>query len=332
MKIVVTGASGFLGSWLVHRLLKEDADISILARATSDLTELGDVKYRRVLGDVTNPESLKNSFKDADYVFHLAGLIAYRKADRAAMEKVNVEGTKNVIDAVQACGVKRLLHVSSVVAVGAGFKPTQILNENSPFNLSHLNLGYFETKRQAEELVVNAVKNSQIDAVIVNPSTAYGAGDAKKGSRKTQLKVARGKFKVYPSGGVNIVAVEDVVDGMVAALKKGRSGERYILSNENLYLKQVFDIIAEEAGVEPPKIKIPDVVIHSLGQIGDAMGSLGLPSSLSRENAWAATLFHWFDNTKAKNELGLTFLPARTALKRSVQWMKENGLLDEAVK
>lgn len=329
MKVLVTGANGFLGSWLTRALARQGHEVYALVRAQSDLSELDGVDCNYVFGDVTDLESLYKSFSGIDTVFHLAGLIAYKKSDRNQMEKVNVFGTENVIEACLTKGVRKLVYVSSVVAVGAGFNQTQVLNEESPYNVSKLNLGYFETKHAAEKLVVDAFKNKGLDCVIVNPSTIYGEGDAKKGSRKTQLKVAQGKFKFYTSGGVSVVAVEDVVTAIISAWTAGRSGERYILSGDNITIKELFQYIAEEAGVPAPAKKIPRAVIFTLGRIGDLMESFGMKGSLSTENAWTATMFHWFDNSKAKKELGFNPRPAREAIRSSVKWMKENGLLSK---
>ncbi|MBS1969217.1 MAG: SDR family oxidoreductase [Bdellovibrionales bacterium] len=327
MKVLVTGANGFLGSWLTRALVKQGHEVYALVRAQSDLSELNGVSCNYVYGDITDLDSLYKTFGGMDTVFHLAGLIAYKKADRAKMEKINVFGTENVVDACLTKGVRRLVFLSSVVAVGAGYNKNQILNEDSEYNVGKLDLGYFETKRKAEKIVLEAHKNKGLDCVILNPSTIYGEGDAKKGSRKTQLKVAQGNFKFYTSGGVSIVAVEDAVDAIISAWKKGRSGERYILSGENITIQELFRLIAEEAGVPAPNTKMPTAVIFALGKIGDIMESMGMKGSLSTENAWTATMFHWFDNSKAKKELGFNPRPAREAIRSSVKWMRDNGLL-----
>jgi dihydroflavonol-4-reductase len=329
-KILVTGANGFLGSWVVRRLLSEGHQVFSLVRKTSDLSELEGAATQFVYGDVTDLHSLLQTFQGMDAVFHLAGLIAYKKTDRPQMEKVNVEGTRNVVEACRATNVKRLVHLSSVVAVGAGFTPDQVLNEESPYNISHLNLGYFETKHQAEMIVKEAVLKNRLDAVILNPSTIYGPGDARKGSRKTQLKVAQGKFKFYTSGGVNVVAVEDAVDGIVSAWKKGRTGERYILAGENLLIKDLFAIIAKEAGQPAPKHLLPSAVLHAIGMFGDLMGAMGMKSPISRENAWTSTMYHWFDSSKAQRELDFKPRPAQAAISQSVKWIKDNGLLKQS--
>ena len=327
MKVLVTGANGFLGSWLTKRLLHEGHTVSALVRKNSDLSELFDVKPNYVYGDVTDSESLKTSFKNQEVVFHLAGLVAYNKKDRPQMDQVNVQGTANVIEACAEFKIPQLLYVSSVVAVGAlssNPEKSQALTEGFTYNLHPLNLGYFETKKMAEDLVMAAVFEKKIQAICVNPSTIYGSGDAKKGSRKTQVKVAQGKFPFYTSGGVNVVAVEDVIDGVLLALKSGKNGQRYILSSENMYIKELFEKISRFAGVKAPGLKLPDSVLHGLGMLGDTLNIVGIPVGLSRENAHTATLFHWFNCQKAKTELGFNPRPADYAIENSVRWMKDN--------
>ncbi|GIL17512.1 MAG: epimerase [Oligoflexia bacterium] len=326
-KVLVTGANGFLGSWLVKGLLNEGHEVSVLVRKNSDVSELAHLSCHYLYGDITNRESLIQAFQGQDSVFHLAGLIAYKKSEREKMDLINVGGVENVIHACKLNSVRRLVHLSSVTAIGAGFRPNQVLNENSEYNVHHLNLGYFETKHQGELLVREACAKKEIDAVILNPSTIYGPGDAKKGSRKTQIKVARGEFPFYTSGGVNVVAVEDVVHGILSAWNIGRTGERYILAGENLTIEQLFTEIARAANVEPPRLYMPNFALHTLGYFGDLLSTFGFSSSISSENAWTATLYHWFDSTKAQNELHFCPSSARQAIEKSVGWMAEHGLL-----
>lgn len=326
-KVLVTGANGFLGSWVTRALVAEGHDVYALVRAKSDLSELEGVNCKYIHGDVTDVHSLLEAVKGMDTVFHLAGVIAYKKSQRAQMEKVNVEGTANVIAVCREHHVRRLVYLSSVVAIGAGYTPDQILNEESPYNIADLDLGYFQTKHQAEILVREACKKNEIDAVILNPSTIYGRGDAKKGSRKMQIKVAQGRLKFYTSGGVNVVAAEDVVAGILSAWKKGRTGERYILAGENILIKDLFAMIAQEAGVKPPQHQLPSPLLHTVGAIGDFMEKMGLKGPLSRENAYTATMYHWFDSGKAQRELDFKPRPAREAIHNSVQWMKDHGLV-----
>lgn len=327
MKALVTGANGFLGTALVKKLVDDGHEVYALVRKGSHCEGLSEINCHFVYGDITDFDSLRIAFQGMDAIFHLAGVIAYKKSDRPLMDKVNVQGTQNVIDACSMLKMKRLVYISSVVAVGASVTANEILSEASVYNLQKQNFGYFETKRIAEERVIHACKEGKIDAVILNPSTIYGEGDAKKGSRSTQVKVARGKFKFYTPGGVSVVALEDVVQGIISAWKSGRTGERYILSGENITIKKLFELIAIEANVSPPRILMPRFILIFLGYLGDFMNFVGIKSSLSSENAQIACLFHWFDSKKAQTELDFHPRSAREAIHKSVQWMKDQHII-----
>ncbi len=326
MAVLVTGATGFVGAWLVRRLTEKGETVHVLHRKTSNLEDLKGLDYVSKIGDVTDASSVQRACLDVDTVFHLAGVVGYSKAARPQMDQVNIEGTRHVIEACQAGRKPKLVYMSSVVAVGASFDG-QPLNEESPYNVSRLNLGYFETKKAAEDLVKEACRNGKIEAVILNPSTIYGAADAKKGSRKTQLKVAQGKFPFYTSGGVSIVSVHDVIEAILTARERGRNGERYILSGENLTIKETFSRIARLGGAKPPSIYLPNLAVKAIGKAGDMLENMGRKGPLNSENAWTAILYHWFDNSKARAELNFNPRPAQEALKESVDWMKQQGLL-----
>ncbi len=326
MKVLVTGATGFLGGWLTKYLLEKNLSVRVLRREKSDVTELKDSRIEHFLGDVTNPESVISAAKGVDCVFHLAGLIAYSRAQRKAMDHVNIFGTENVIQAVKKNSVPKLVHLSSVAAIGASFDKTP-LNEESAYNVGHLNLGYFESKKAAEDLVKAAVKRGEITASILNPTTIYGAGDAKKGSRSSQKQVALGKMPYYTSGGANVVAVEDVVHAIYQAWQIGKSGERYILASENLTIHKLFQLIASAAGVQPPRFYLPNPIVKALGWIGDISENRGKKSLLNSEKAWTYTLYHWFDSSKAQRELGFKPRPSRQAIEASVNWMKQQGII-----
>jgi len=220
MKVLVTGSTGFVGGWLVQSLLKKGLEVRTLVRNPKGPFDFPSQSCEVVQGDVTNFEDVLAATKQVHSVFHLAGHIGYSRKERAQMELVNVKGTQNITEACLKNGVEKLLHMSSVVAIGSSFDGIP-LNEDSPYNMRRLNLGYWETKNAAESCVLDAVKTRGLYAVCVNPSTIYGAGDAKKGSRKTQLKVAQGKMPFYTSGGVNVVSIEDVIFGIYSAWEKG---------------------------------------------------------------------------------------------------------------
>ncbi len=326
-KVLVTGATGFLGRHLVHDLLQKGAEVSILARKTSNLKPFADKNIKVHYGDITDRLSLLKACEEQDCVYHLAGFIAYKKSDRPLMDKINIEGTANVLDACITHKTEKMLHLSSVVTIGASFKPEPI-NEEFKYNLGRYNLGYFETKRKAEQLVQKAVDNDGLQAFMINPSTIYGAGDGTKGSRKTQIKVAQGRFKLYPPGGVNVVYAQDVIDSIHLCLENGKPGRRYIISGDNMTIKELFAHIAKVSGVPAPSIPIPRWLMRGMGSFGDLIRKFGAETSMSSETAVTASLYHWFDNTRAKSELGFQPTPARTAIEESISWMKEKGLLE----
>ncbi|MBY0385116.1 NAD-dependent epimerase/dehydratase family protein [bacterium] len=327
MKALVTGATGFIGHHLVHQLIADGHDVTVLVRRPLKNTDLAKLPVRTAMGDVTDFHSLLKATENQDIVYHLAGYIAYKTSERAQMEKVNVGGTQKVVDACVTQKTPALVYMSSTVAVGAGFSPTP-LNEESPYNVAHLHLGYFDTKHKAEEVVKTSVQHNGLNAFILNPSTVYGAGDATKGSRNVQRKVAMGKFPFYPPGGVNVVHINDVLYCLKQISQKGRPGERYIVAGENLLLKNVFEMIAEVAGVKAPTLALPRWCLHLLGFVGDnVLSPLGLKGPLSSETAWTSSLYHWFSSEKAQKELGLKITPAKLAIRESVEWMIKNGYL-----
>ena len=329
-RVLVTGANGFLGAWLTRYLLAEGYDVTALVRKKSDLSELAlespDMKTLKLAyGDVTDIDSLKKSFQDRQIVFHLAGIVSYNPADNTLLKKVNVEGTRNVVEVCSEHKI-RLLHVSSVVAVGAAFVP-QVLNEDFGYNIAHLHMAYFDTKKEAEDLVVAAARAGRIQAVCVNPSTIYGFGDARKGSRKNQIKVARQKMPFYTSGGVNVVAAEDVVKGILLAVKNGKNGERYLLTGENMSIQQLFQKIAAAAGVKPPGFYMPNWLLYGIGFAGDRLQKLGVNIGVTSVNAQTAMMYHWFDSSKAQKEIGFVPTSADAAIAKSVSWMRDHGYL-----
>lgn len=327
MKALVTGATGFVGTWLAKHLLELGHDVTILSRSGQSPIQHANLKIAK--GDITQVESLIAAAKDHDHIFHLAGLIGYSRSLRSAMHEVNVVGTANVIRACEVNRVPKLFFMSSVTAIGAARNKFDILDENSAYNVTDLDLGYFETKREAEELVLKAHKKGVVQAYLANPSTIYGPGDAEKGSRKTQIKVAQGKMPFYTSGGVGVIHVDDVIQGCMKILEIGKPAERYVLTSENITIKQLFQIIAEEAEVKAPSLYLPNFAVHTLGKIGDWQEKRGKKPVLTSENAWTSTMFHWFKNDKMRRELKMEPRPARAAIKDSVDWMRANGIINK---
>ncbi len=330
MNILITGASGFLGYHLVKQLsLNLDFNLFIFHRKNSDLSLINNYKFSSITGDITHQKDVENALKDMDYVFHLAGLIAYDKRKKNLMEKINVLGTQYIVEACLKHNIKRLVYLSSVVTIGANQKGISLNEQSDPALAysSQLNLGYFDTKKDAEEIVIKAVLQKKLNAISLNPSTIYGPADSKKTSRSTQLKVAQGKFKFYTPGGVNVVHVDNVVECCIKALKIGKPGETYIIGGENLSIKQLFTMIANEAKQTAPSIKLSKFLLKIIGKIGDIINLCGGNMSLTTERVTTSFLYHWYDSTKAQKTFNYKPISAQIAIKDSIAWSKDNNIL-----
>lgn len=325
MKVLVTGATGFLGSHLVSALIKEGFEVVALIRSTSDANMAASLGCQTVTGDLLDLASLSRSFKGLDGVFHVAGAMSSSPKEKERLLKVNIDGVRNVIAACKDQNVKKLIHVSSVVAVGVNLTANEALLTEESANITK-GMAYtnYDSKRIGEELVLEAAKKGEIQAIVVNPGLIYGAGDARKIIRKGNVMAAKGKLPVYPSGGVNIVAVEDVTAAMIEAFHHGRNGERYLLTGDNITIKDLLSKISLYAGAKAPSKKMPERFLKFLATVFD---SLGLKSEVCRENIFSATSFHWYDSAKAKRELGFKPRSHDEAISSSVEWMKKNNYL-----
>lgn len=313
---MVTGAGGFIGSYLAKSLATE-----VEVRAMFHGRALPDPLAQVVTptkADLTDPVALIDLCRDVSTVFHCAAVVGHSRRDNELMRRVNAEGTKNILDAAINAGVKNFVYVSSCVTVGASDSPGAPLDEESPQTLSRYNLGYVASKTAGETLVLDAARVGKIRGVVVNPSVVYGAGDMLKDSRAPQRAVCAGKMVCYPVGGVSVVAVEDVVDGILGAWRKGRAGERYLLTGENMTIKELFSAIADCAGVRAPWVRIPTSVLRTLGVVGDGANRLGIPFPIDSDSAITATLYYWYTSEKARREFGFQARSARSAIASSV--------------
>ncbi len=318
MRMSVTGATGFIGGTLVPVLLEQGHELTVLARNPNAVPSSWTGRVRIIQGDVTDEASCASATENAEAVFHLAAAVAIRRSEWNVARKTNELGTRNVVEASLKNRVARFVHVSSVAAIGAALQPSKLLNEESPNTMIERGFLNFDSKVTSEKIALDACRSRGLDVVIVNPSMVFGAGDAKKPARKGSVLATRGKLPFYPSGGISVVAVEDVTDGMIQALSRGRKGERYILSGENLRFKEVLGHYARLSGHTPPRWQLSGGVLSALGQVSEF---LRLDSEMSVEAATASGLFHWYDHSKARKELGFNPRAAELAIKNSVDWI-----------
>jgi dihydroflavonol-4-reductase len=304
MKVLITGASGFLGAHLCRRMAAEGHSLRILCRPTSDLSNLKGLPFDQVTGDVTDPEAVRRAVQGCEAVIHAAAVLSYWGRDAARQASVNVEGTRHVAQACRTGGVKRLVHISSVAAVGIPEDPRQPANEEFRFNLEHSGLNYHLSKRRAEEAVLAEVTRG-LDAVIVNPATVFGPHGRMYRGLEMIEKVRQRRIVPYFTGGICVVHVEDVVEGVLAALDRGETGQRYILGGENVTYRGVVERAAEAMHLRRRFVAIPRVVTYLAASLLEPLGRLrNRRPAITYTTHYGASRYHFYDSSKARQALG----------------------------
>lgn len=312
--VLVTGATGLVGSEVTRQLVAGGARVRILRRESSKLDLLGAVSDRveHAIGDVTDPESLPEAFAGVTHVYHVAAAIDSGRAERAMLSRINVQGTAHVVDAALRAGVTRLVHTSSMAAFGRPESPdVVVLDESTAWTPSKYNSVYAASKYQAELEVQRGIAEG-LDAVLVNPSLIFGPSRPDENTAQIVLRVRDGKLPGIPPGGTNVVDVRDVARGHLLAMERGQTGRRYFLGSENLSWKEIFETLADALGVEPPRRMLNARLAYAAGAASEAVARVfGATPLITRERARQASTRFWYSNERAVNELGLTFRPFR---------------------
>jgi dihydroflavonol-4-reductase len=326
MPTLLTGGTGLLGANVVRALNARNLKPRVLVREHSDRRGLRGASFEPVLGDVLEPASLAAALEGVDAVYHLAGATRFDPFSLEMMQRVHVEGTRNVVETAAAQGVRRLVHVSSIVAVGHGTLD-QPATEDTRYNFAP-GQPYHESKRAAEELALSAGAG-RLDVVVVNPSHAIGPHDVHPAVGELLLLVARGVAAFYPSGGTNFVNAQDVAEGIVLAMEKGRPRERYILGGENLSYRAFLSLCAEEAGVRPPLLPLPQAPVRVLGKLGDLVGRLSPERFAFVNSAFLQAVFlpAYCSSDKAVSQLGYRPRALRRGVREAYRWFQEEGFL-----
>ncbi|MFN8633524.1 MAG: SDR family oxidoreductase [Chloroflexota bacterium] len=322
VRVLVTGATGFLGRELVGALRARGDEVRILARSSSRLGDLaGQVEVAH--GDVLDPASVAAAVKDRELVFHTAGLVSTLAREHKRMFQVNVDGTRNVLQAALAAGVKRVVYTSSSYAVGHTLDG-RALDETATWE--DPGVAYARSKRRAEEAAFSVAREG-LPLVVVNPSFVLGPGGGEGSSGRIVRRFLDGKMKFYVEGGFSPVDVADVAQGHLAAAEKGRLGERYLLSGENVSFAQFFSVLSEVAGGPMPK-RVPGWFALGATQLQERVLSplTGKPPVADLDEVLMGRLIRYFDNSKARAELAFNPRPLRETLERTVQWMRQAEL------
>jgi dihydroflavonol-4-reductase len=326
MKAFITGATGFVGTHVAHALEAQGADLRVLVRPSSDLRNIEDLKADRVIGDLRDVASIEKAMSDCDVVFHVAADYRLWIRDPQEMYRSNVEGTRGVLEAARKNGVRRVVYTSSVATMGftSNGHPA---DENSPVSLDKMIGHYKRSKFMAEEVALAAGRNG-MDVVVVNPTTPVGEKDIRPTpTGRIILDFLKKKFPAYVDTGLNLVDVAECARGHVAALEKGRSGERYILGGENLTLKEILDNLAAITGVPSPTIKVPYIVALATGVVDELVIGrlLGREPRATIDTVRMGRKKMFVTSVKAERELGWKTVPVDNALRRAANWFQANG-------
>jgi dihydroflavonol-4-reductase len=326
MLVFVTGATGFVGSHVAQVLAEQGADLRLLVRSSSNPSNIQGLKAERVVGDLRDPASLEKVMAGCDVLFHVAADYRLWVRDPEQMYRANVDGTRAILQAARSNRVRRVVYTSSVATMGFT-SDGQPADENSPVSFDSMIGHYKRSKFMAEEVAIKAGK-SGMDVVVVNPTTPVGEQDIKPTpTGRIIVDFLKKKFPAYVDTGLNLVDVKECARGHVAALERGRSGERYILGGENLTLKQILDKLAVITGLPSPKVKLPYAVALASGLVDTVVTGLLLRReprvTLDAVRMGRKKMF--VSSAKAGRELGWKTVPVEGALRRAVEWFQANG-------
>ena len=327
MLAFVTGATGFLGSHVAKVLADQGAELRLLVRSSSHLRNLHGLKAETVVGDLRDAASLEKAMAGCDTVFHVAADYRLWVRDPDEMYRSNVEGTRALLEAAGRKGVRRLVYTSSVATMGFTSSGSPA-DEDSPVALGDMIGHYKRSKFMAEQVAMEAGRRGEMNVVTVNPTTPVGEQDIKPTpTGRIVVDFLKRKFPAYVETGLNLVDVRECARGHVAALEKGRSGERYILGGENLTLKQILDKLGMITGLPSPRVKLPYIFAFATGVIDEVITGRMLQkeprATIDTVRMGAKMMFA--SSAKAERELGWKIVPVEDALRRAVDWFRANG-------
>jgi dihydroflavonol-4-reductase len=318
--VFVTGGNGFIGSVVVGKLVGAGWTVRCLLRPTSDTSRIAAWRWERVDGDLRDPDSLRRGMAGCMGVVHLASLSSWNDIQSPLMKEVVVGGTRNLLAAAEEAGRPRVVFVSSAVAVNGSSKPC-VFDESAAYTLNDPTLTYSLCKRAAEDLCREAAGRA-LPVITVNPAEVYGPNDTALITAGNLIDFCKSSPVLVCSGGTGVVHVEDVAEGVVRALERGRPGQRYILSGENLTVRELAALTLDLLGVRKRIFQVPNWFLRSLARWGLR---LRLPLPFNPHVIPYATRYWFVSSARAREELGVEFRPARETLRPVLEWLKTSG-------
>jgi dihydroflavonol-4-reductase len=330
MEILVTGPDGVLGSNLVRELLKRELSVSVLLEPGKDPITLKDLPIHRYFGNILDKEAIDKAFEGKDIIYHCAASTSVFPARNELVNRVNIEGTQNVIDACLKHAIKRLIYVGTANSFSYGESINEPGVEGTPYKSAKFGLDYMDSKYKAQELLLKAVREQNVPALIVNPTFMIGPYDSRPSSGAMILAIHNKKVPGYTNGGKNYVAVKDVATAMANALTMGKIGECYIVGNINLGYKEAFETIAKTIGAKAPTRNLSNFAVVAYGTISSFLAkTFKYYPALTKELAIISCEKHYYSPEKARRELQMPETPIEVAIQECYDWFKENGYLNK---
>ncbi len=318
-RIFVTGGNGFVGSHVVRQLIENDYEVVCLLRDSSRTERIDNLPLIRVSGDVRNRESVERGMKGCEGVIHLASLSSWKDIQSDLMPEVVVKGSQNVLNSAQNLGSVRTVFVSSCTAVNGTDEPS-LLHEESPFTLPNTKAyAYAHAKKQVEDYCFT-MSEEGLPVIIVNPTEVYGPHDIDRVTSANLIDFAASNPVLVCSGGTGIIHVNDVATGIIRAYEKGIQGERYILSSENLTIRELAEMTLQILGKKKKIITLPNLFIRLLATAGN---TLKIPLPFEPAVIPYAVKYWFMDNQKSINSLGMSYISAEETLRQTLEWLEQ---------
>lgn len=324
MTVLVTGASGFVGSAVVRQLLARGERVRVLVRPASDRRNVSGLAVEVVEGDLRQASSLAAACAGCSALYHVAADYRLWTRDPRELYASNVEGTRNLMRAALGAGIPRIVYTSSVATLGLHGDGSPA-SEDSPVGLANMIGHYKRSKFLAERAVDELVAREGLPAVIVNPSTPIGPHDVKPTPTGRMIRdAAAGRIPAYVDTGLNLVHVEDVARGHLLAFERGQVGRRYILGGEDMALRDILAAIARHAGRRPPRVRLPRSALYPVALVAEAWAwvTRGDEPQVTLDGLRMSRKKMFFDSGRARRELGYTARPALEAIADAVDWFR----------
>ena len=327
MRALVTGATGCVGANVVEALLARGYEVRAMQRGNSSTAALVGLRPEMVVGDVLDIESLTRALSGCDLVFHVAAVSEYWRTPPGQIYNVNVDGTRNVLQAAERNRVQRFVFTSSVAVLGRPRYAGEVMTESHPYNHYRIPFHYGLSKLLAEAEVQRFIKRG-IDAVIVNPATVIGQRDIHFIGGELIRAAKRGWLLAAPPGGMGIISAQDVGLGHVLAAEIGRTGERYILNSENISHTSLMRMVAEVSGSPSPRFTLPKWTTRFLAFLIYALSRVGFRfPGVDPIQIYLSSYQMYFDHSKAAKAFDFTPCSARHAVEQAVTWYQQQGML-----